>query len=231
MRFDTISGAFVDSSDMQIDLLGFSVVVVAAANNPTMLNPDFLRHNGIVGTRWRLSESHPPLTTPLLSEVTFEGGLVVRADQNRVTFEQRGSTLSLEDVACVDMAKGYLKTAPQVPYIAFGVNPRAMVRNSPFSRLSDMLRSNGSEMTFDSIVPQFELKAIYEMKDKRLTLELQEGQDDHGPFRLCHANIHRDIAETNQQMRVNSMLSSLDSWRNDLNEFRAVVAQSIPSDR
>lgn len=216
---------------MQIDLLGFSVVVVAAANNPTMLNPDFLRHNGIVGTRWRLSESHPPLTTPLLSEVTFEGGLVVRADQNRVTFEQRGSALSLEDVACVDMAKGYLKTAPQVPYIAFGVNSRAMVRNSPFSRLSDMLRSNGSEMTFDSIVPQFELKAIYEMKDKRLTLELQEGQDDHGPFRLCHANIHRDIAETNQQMRVNSMLSSLDSWRNDLNEFRTVVAQSIPSDR
>lgn len=216
---------------MQIDLLGFSVVVVAAANNPTMLNPDFLRHNGIVGTRWRLSESHPPLTTPLLSEVTFEGGLVVRADQNRVTFEQRGSALSLEDVACVDMAKGYLKTAPQVPYIAFGVNSRAMVRNSPFSRLSDMLRSNGSEMTFDSIVPQFELKAIYEMKDKRLTLELQEGQDDRGPFRLCHANIHRDIAETNQQMRVNSMLSSLDSWRNDLNEFRAVVAQSIPSDR
>ena len=221
----------MDSSDMQIDLLGFSVVVVAAANNPTMLNPDFLRHNGIVGTRWRLSESHPPLTTPLLSEVTFEGGLVVRADQNRVTFEQRGSALSLEDVACVDMAKGYLKTAPQVPYIAFGVNSRAMVRNSPFSRLSDMLRSNGSEMTFDSIVPQFELKAIYEMKDKRLTLELQEGQDDRGPFRLCHANIHRDIAETNQQMRVNSMLSSLDSWRNDLNEFRAVVAQSIPSDR
>lgn len=216
---------------MQIDLLGFSVVVVAAANNPTMLNPDFLRHNGIVGTRWRLSESHPPLTTSLLSEVTFEGGLVVRADQNRVTFEQRGSALSLEDVACVDMAKGYLKTAPQVPYIAFGVNSRAMVRNSPFSRLSDMLRSNGSEMTFDSIVPQFELKAIYEMKDKRLTLELQEGQDDRGPFRLCHANIHRDIAETNQQMRVNSMLSSLDSWRNDLNEFRAVVAQSIPSDR
>ena len=216
---------------MQIDLLGFSVVVVAAANNPTMLNPDFLRHNGIVGTRWRLSESHPPLTTPLLSEVTFEGGLVVRADQNRVTFEQRGSALSLEDVACVDMAKGYLKTAPQVPYIAFGVNSRAMVRNSPFSRLSDMLRSNGSEMTFDSIVPQFELKAIYEMKDKRLTLELQEGQDDRGPFRLCHANIHRDIAETNQQMRVNSMLSSLDSWRNDLNEFRTVVAQSIPSDR
>ena len=233
MRFGTMSGAFVDSSDMQIDLFGFSVVVVAEANNPTMLNPDFLRHNDIVGTHWRLSESRPPLTTPMLSEVTFEGGLIVRADPNRVTFEQQGGALSLEDIACVDMAKSYLKTAPHVPYTAFGVNPRAVVRNSSFSRLSDMLRSNGSEMTFDSIVPRFELKAIYEMEDKRLTLELQEEKDDHGPFRLCHAhaNIHRDIAETNQQMRVNSMLASLDSWRNDLDEFRAVVAQSLPSGR
>ena len=217
----------MDSSDVQIDLLEFSVVVVAQANNPTLLNPDFLKHNGIVGTQWRLSEDHPPITTPPLSEVTFEGGLIVRADPIRVTFEQQGSALSPEDIECADMAKGYLKTVPHAPYIAFGINLKAVVLNSPLSQLSNVLRSNGSWMTFESIVPRFELRAIYEMERKRLTLELQEGQNELGSFRLCQANIHRGIAEPNQQMRMNSMLSSLDSWRNDLDEFRALVTQSL----
>ena len=37
---------------MQVDLVGFSVVVVAQSNNPTILNPDFLLHNGIVSSSW-----------------------------------------------------------------------------------------------------------------------------------------------------------------------------------
>lgn len=230
MRSDVLKGTLVDSAELQIDLVGFSVVVVAEANNPTILNPDFLRHNGIVASRWRLSENSPPITSPLLSAVIFDGGLTVQADPNRVTFEQRSSALSLEDIECVDMVKGYLKTVPHVPYTAFGLNPHAVVRNPSFSRLSDMLHSSGGGMTFNSVVPRFELKAIYEMAGKRLTLDLQEGQNEHGSFMLCHANIHRDIAESNQQMRVNSMLSFLDSWRNDLDEFRAVVAQSLLAD-
>lgn len=220
----------MDSAELQMDLVGFSVVVVAEANNPTILNPDFLRHNGIVGSHRQLSENDPPITSPLLSAVIFDDALTVRADPNRVTFEQRGSALSLEDIECVDMAKGYLKTVPHVPYTAFGLNPQVIVRNSATRRLSDMLRSSGSGMTFNSVVPRFELKAIYEMAGKRLTLDLQEGPNEQGSLMLCHGNIHRDIAESNQQMRVNSMLSFLDSWRNDLDEFRTVVAQSLPED-
>ena len=219
----------MDSAELQLDLIEFSVVVVAEAeaNNPTILNPDFLRHNGIVGTHWRLSESHQPVTTPWLSVVVFDGGLTVRADPNRVTFEQQGGVLSPEDIECADIAKGYLKTVPHVPYTAFGVNSKARVQNSPLSKLSEMLCSDGSGMMFNSIAPRFELKAIYEMAGKRLTLELQDGQNERGSFRLCQANIHRDIAEPNQQMRVNSMLSFLDAWRNDLDEFRALVTQSL----
>ena len=227
MRFDTVPGAFVDSSEVQIDLLEFSVVVVAQANNPTILNPDFLRHNGIVGTQWHLSEDHRPATTSLFSEVAFEDGLAVKAYPNKIIFEQSASALSPDDIECADMAKCYLKTVPHVPYIAFGINLEAVVLNSPLSQLSNVLRSNGSWMTFESIVPRFELRAIYEMAGKRLALDLHEGRNERGPFMLCQANIHRDIEESNQQMRINSMLLSLDSWRNDLNEFRTLVAQSL----
>ena len=84
-----------DTTEVSVELFEFSVVIVAEVNNPSILNTDFLRHNGIVSERWGISAERPPITTPVLSEVTFDGGLVIRADPNRVTFQQ-----SLRQRAC-----------------------------------------------------------------------------------------------------------------------------------
>ena len=83
-------------------------------------------------------------------------------------------------------------------------------------------------MAFDGIAPRFDLRARYRMTDKRLTLTLQEAPDD--DTLLCEANFHRDVGEANQQMRVNSVLSMLDCWKDDLEQFYAVVNQTLRSD-
>lgn len=212
---------------MQIELVGFSVVVVAQSNNPTILNPDFLKHNGIVGSGRELNSGRPPITTLVLSEVSFDEDLTVRADPERITFAQAASRLAHEDIDCPAIAKGYLRTIPHVPYTALGLNPRAVILNPPFARLSKVMRAEGNWMTFAEIAPRFELRAAYGMPDRRLTLTLQEAQDD---VLLCEANIHRDVAETNQQMRVNSILSMLDCWKDDLDQFYAVVNQALRLD-
>ena len=77
-------------------------------------------------------------------------------------------------------------------------------------------------MSFQSVVPRFEIKAVYEMTDKRVTLDIQEGPE---ATAHCRINIHRDINETNQQMRISSMLSILDSWQSDLDLVQALIAQ------
>ncbi len=209
---------------MQIDLVGFSVVVVAQSNNPTILNPDFLRHNGIVRSSRALRDDRPPFTTPVVSEVSFGQDLVVRADPQRITFAQAASGLAPEDIDCPAIAKGYLRIVPHVPYTALGLNPRAVILNPPFARLSEVLYAKGNWMTFAGVTPRFELKTAYQMADKRLTLTLQEAEGD---SLICEANIHRDIAEANQQMRVNSMLSMLDCWKDDLDQFYSVVNQAL----
>lgn len=208
---------------MQINLVGFSVVVVAQSNNPTILNADFLRHNGIVGSS-RAPGDEPPFTTPWFSEVSFDEDLVVRADPQRIIFAQSGNRLAPETIDCPIIAKGYLKTIPHVPYTALGLNPKAVILNPPIPRLSKMLDAEGNWMAFGGVEPRFELKAAYQMNDRRLTLTLQEAQDD---TLVCEANIHRDVAETNQQMRVNSILSMLDCWKDDLALFHAVVNQAL----
>ena len=207
---------------MQIDLVGFSVVVVAQSNNPTILNPDFLRHNGIVNRA--LNDDRPPVTTPVFSEVSFDEDLIVRADLERVTFTQTASRLAPEDIDCPAIAKAYLRTIPHVPYTALGLNPSVMISNPPFARLSAVLHDGGNWMALAGVAPRFELKAGYQMTDRRLTLTLQEAPDD---TLLCQANIHRDVEETNQQMRVNSVLSMLDCWQDDLEQFDAVVKQAL----
>lgn len=212
---------------MQINLIGFSVVVVAQSNNPTILNPDFLRHNGIVDSARALREDRPLFTTPLLSEVSFDEDLVVRAEPERITFAQAATGLAHENIDCPTIAKSYLKTIPHVRYTALGVNPRAVIANPPFAKLSKALHAEGNWMSFVGVTPRFELKAAYQMPDSRLTLALQEAQDD---TLFCEANIHRDVAETNQQMSVNSILTMLDCWKDDLDQFYAVVNQTFRLD-
>ena len=210
-----------------MDITQFSVVIVAETHNPTILNPDFLRHNGITDQRWQPVEEEV-FTTPILSRVGFDNGFLITADPSRVVFEQSGDPLLPESLACASAAKGYLKTVPHVPYRALGTNLTCAVRNSSICHVSNALKSDGAWMSFQSVVPRFELKAIYEMTDKRVTLDIQEGSE---ATAHCRINIHRDIKEPNQQMRISSMLSILDSWHSDLAVVQALIAQASSLDR
>lgn len=212
---------------MKIELDELSIVVVAKSNNPTILNPDFLQHNGIVDKGWPLNEDPAPLTSSVMSQVSFKGGLVVRATPANVSFTlsaREGESTAFDGTPCVDSAKGYLKTVPHVPYIALGVNLKATDRNSPLNRVSNGLRSEGDWLAFQSIMPQLELKATYEYADKRTTLEVV----DQSECTMYRVNIHRDVKESNQQMRVSTLLAMLDAWQSDLDHFLSLVDNSLP---
>lgn len=213
--------------DPRVSVVGFSVVVVANAHNPSILNADFLRHNGIVGEDWRPS-MEDCLTSPMLSQVAFDGGLHIQADPVRVKFEQSGNALVVDSLICASVAKGYLKTVPHVPYIATGVNVKCVLRNLTSHRVSNVFKSSADWTTFRSIVPSFELKAIYEMPGRRVSMDVQEQSDGAERLTVCSANVHRPFDEENQQMRLNSMLSALDSWKEDLADVCALAKQYAP---
>lgn len=208
-----------------LNVVEFSVVIVANSHNPTILNADFLRHNGIVGENWQLAEDC--LTSPMLSRVAYNGGLNIQADPIRVKFEQSGDALVAEDLVCASAAKGYLRTVPHVPYVAVGVNVKCVLRNLPLHRVS-VLKSSGDWTTFRAVAPRFELKAVYEMSGKRMTLDLQEQVDGDECMTVCRANVHREVNEENQQMRLNSILAALDAWETDLADVRALAHQYAP---
>lgn len=213
-----------------VELIGFSVVLVANSNNPSILNPDFLRYNEIVDASLQVQGT--PITTPAFSQVTFEGGLSVKADPNRIIFEQVQDPLTTEGVMCPEIANRYLQKVPHVPYSAVGINPKGY-RVSPAGaqeRVSAALLDNGKWMSFKDVHPEIHLKTIYKYEKRMVVLEVIEArkrikENVEVPGILFQANIHRDVPATNPQKRVEFVSTALASWKEDLSDFVALVAK------
>ncbi len=216
-------------SGWNIDLIEFSVVLVAAPIDPSILNPDFLRHNEIVDAHWQVQD--PRISTPAFSQATFTGGLTVTADPERVIFAQSGNSLSPEDIACPEIAKRYVEQVPHI-YRAVGINPKGRRRSDGevIYRIADALIDKGAWMSFNDVTPDIQLKAIYRYPRRTVSLDIIEAQPRAGarggiPGMLFQANIHHDITETNPQARINTLLSIINSWREDLSDFWSIVAK------
>ncbi len=221
---------FGNDTGSSIKLIGFSVVLVSQSNNPSILHPDFLRYNEIVSPG--LPVQGDPITTPAFSQVTFEGGLSVRSDPNRVIFEQAGDPLATKDVLCPEIASRYLQKMPRVSYNAVGINPKGY-RVSPAAapeKISTVLLNKGASLSFKDMHPEIQLKTIYKYESRMIVLEIIEAKKQindepeiHGI--LFQANIHRDIPAMNPQKRVELMSKILTSWKDDLSDFDALVAK------
>ena len=206
-----------------VQLFEFSVVLVASNNNPSIVNPDFLLNNGIITDLE--PDRERSIATPMFSLAMFKGAVNVKAEPNRVIFEQTGTPLTVDRVICAEIAKRYLKTVPHVPYSAVGINPKSYRTRSRAlpSAVGHALIDRGTWMEHDSTVPTFGLKASYQYPDRRITLDVSEGEANiSGQTSLVDvyaANIHRNIKEQNQQMRISSLLSLLDTWQDDYSDF------------
>ena len=203
---------------------------MATSNNPSILNPDFLFHNGIVDATHKVRD--PRISTPAFSQVVFEDGLAVKADPDRVVFEQRGSQLDLEEVVCPEIARRYLEKVPHVPYRAVGINPKGH-RRLPVKtahRVASALVDRGAWMSFKDLAPEIQLKAIYRYTDRTIFMDICEGGESGQEARLVsgmlfQGNIHREIRATDATRRIQAMSSIISSWTKDLDDFISIAAR------
>ena len=216
--------------DQNVDLYEFSVVLAATSNNPSILNPDFLFHNGIVDASCEVKD--PRISTPAFSQVVFQNGLTVKADPDRVIFEQRGTRLGIEEIVCPDIAIRYLEKVPHVPYRAVGINPKARrpSEGKAADRVADALIDQGAWLSFKDCTPEIQLKAIYRYTNRTIIMDIagtermEQGEKQISGL-LFEANIHRDIQAANPIRRIQTISSIFSLWREDLNDFFAIAAK------
>ena len=214
------------------ELVELSVVLVATSNNPSIINPDFLSHNGIIDGDRRLQEA--PVATPVFAQVVYEGGLTVRADPERVMFVQSASEARLTSVACPTMAEGYVRAVPHVPYRAVGVNPKLHVGLDEASRarVVNALDGRGSWLSFKDSEPEVQLKAIYRFSARQITMDVlgatrrrPSGGESRGL--LFQGNVHREFKQTSSQTRVETLVSIISGWEADVRDCRALADKFV----
>ena len=207
-------------NEPSIEIVEFSIVLVATANNPSILTPDFLQYNEIVDPDWQVEGS--PVSGPVFAQVSFEGGLTVTANQQRVIFEQKtGGKLVVSEIA-----KRYFQQVPHVPYSGIGINPKFFLRSTGehLSLMESVVRDQGTWMSFKNVAPTVQLKLIYSYKERTIFLDVAHIEPTIGDQTvsgmLFHANVHRDVEGPNAQARNKRIKSILDGWEDDLEDVR-----------
>lgn len=224
------SRAAEGGDDTGIGLVELSVVLVANQNDPSILNPDFLRYNGIVDKALKLAQ--PSMSTPMVSQVMFEGDIAVRAEPNRFVFEQKGQPLSVDGCMVPEYASRFVQKVSHVPYSAIGINVKSFRPPNDKSRYSvaDTLLDGGKWMSFRDVRPDVHLKAVYSYEGRRITLDVGavgavRGDGALGHGLLFEANIHRDISERDQEQRIERASDILGAWKDDISDFNDLVAK------
>lgn len=206
-------------------LVELAVVLVARSNNPSILNPDFLRFNGIVSEGWDVAQS--PVSTPAFSQVVFKNGVTVTADPGRVIFTANDSTD--ENLEPPEIAQRYLQQVPHAPYSAVGINPKFFVRlTSDAPLIKRVLRNQGSWTPFKDVTPAVNLKLVYAYSGRTILLDVADAkltEEDGERFsgRLFQANVHRDVTDSNAHSRNEKISAILDGWEDDRKDVCALI--------
>ncbi|MCY3846313.1 MAG: hypothetical protein OXH69_22540 [Acidobacteria bacterium] len=210
------------------DLVELSVVLVATSNNPSIINPDFLTANEIVDKQRELQED--PVTTSVFAQVVYKGGLIVRADPERVMFVQSASGTSLNNVICPRTAEAYARAVPHVPYRAVGINPKLHVclTDADRAKVATALDGRGAWWSYKDSEPEVQLKAIYPFSSRRIIVDVlgatrRQPDGQPSPGLLFQGNVHRDLQQTNSQGRVEALVAIVGNWESDVLDCRALA--------
>lgn len=214
------------SSD--IVLIEVSVVLVSNQNDPSILNPDFLRYNEIVDNALRLKE--PAVSTPVFSQLIYEGDILIRTEPQRIVIEQKGRPLNEDACVVPQIASRFVEVVSQTPYSAIGINAKSLMALDEYSsyNTADVLIDGGKWMSFKDVQPEIHLKGLYRYESRQITFEVgrvkvQEKDHSESDGVLFQANMHRDIRAENQGARLKFIATILGGWKDDITDFSNLV--------
>ncbi|MBT3905164.1 MAG: hypothetical protein HOF30_05765 [Rhodospirillaceae bacterium] len=207
-----------------------TVVLVANAHNPSLLNPDFLKLNEVVPADWDVDET---ITTPGISYVKYVNGVTVQVEPGRCLVSQAGVGQFRDSYEIHDVAKKYVRVLPHIPYHGVGVNWEFSVeKKNAFRWLRDRFLKPGDWRNFGGRMRSAEYKFSIELEGAVLNLGIKPAKfkmPDNGEVfevAVVDANFHTVVKPT----EIESICVAIDRYP----EFQAHlldVAQKFISGR
>jgi hypothetical protein len=210
-----------------------AIVVVGKNHNPTILNPDFLKSNGIVPDEWQLAVA--PVCVDPLAQVIFQNGLSIVAQFDKVIFSEPFSLGTVDPVETPRIAREYLETLPHVDYRAIGINPKGHVVFDDEGAAVRFLTANflapGPWHEFGNAPVKPAVKLVYTLDKAELNLTVDpaalESEGKRSPVLLFSGNFHRNLSGDTKDERHRRALEVIDNWKADLDTFQSLINERI----
>lgn len=214
---------------MNITLTNFSIVVLAQAHNPSILNPDFLKNNNIVNPTF--TPKSVVCTMPV-AQVVYDEGISIVAEFERLQFIDTIPERIPGGSPIPEIAVRYVDTLPHVRYTAVGINFIGHYlfgdKESSRSFILEKFIKEGPWLSQKGDA-DIGLKFVYSFVDRKKTISFEPGEitksgNDHLPVILVNANYHFDAAEG----KVEPVKSFISDWPASFEDFSQFVEIIFP---
>lgn len=216
--------------EKKVNIQEIAVVIVAKSNNPSILNPDFLKHNNIVPKSWELSES--PLATEPISQVKFKSNISIAAQFEKLIFTEAVRDKTVKKYLVPNIAKKYVQVLPHVDYTAVGINIKGhVIADTPAEAENyaiDALFAEGAWKNFFKAQPTALPKLTYGLPDGQLSITVENAllKSEDGtkvPVVTFGSNMHREIEGSNTNEKIKFISTVLDGYSKDVETYTSLI--------
>lgn len=185
-------------------LIEVSCVVTANAHNPSILNPDWLKANGILPEDLSWDLAGPAIVTPPLSHVGYQNGVAIVLESGKLSITLRNvqsydGSINPSDVVR-EIGERYITVLPHIPYGAVGNNCKIMLEREDASQ--KLIRAFGSNGPWKKGLSGVQTKLSYDMANSlvrnveinaaTISKASEENPPEEVEIILFAVNCHRD---------------------------------------
>lgn len=205
-----------------IKYVEFAVVLAANSNNPTIINPDFLKFNKIVDETFELKV--PPICTEPFAQLSYKNGFAVTSQLDKIIFSTRVSEQSVKFEEIADMVKKYVKLIPHVEYTGLGINPTAVLEMDEDESSEDYILNNFFKIE-KSDTHIFNTGLYFSLTTEAkatCNLKIKSGKmPQRGKQRqaiVVNANFHHDLIY-DMAKKIENITEAIDLYKSDIHFF------------
>lgn len=212
---------------LDIKYVEFSIVLAANSNNPTILNPDFLKYNKIVDETFELK--HAPICTEPFAQLSYKNGLTVTSQLDKIIFSTRVLEKSVKFGEIADIVRKYVCVIPHVEYTGLGINPSSVLDTGDNSSEDYIINNFFKIEKDDAHIFNTGLNfSLLTEEDATCNIKIKSGKmpnrDEQRNVIIVNANFHHELAY-DMADKIEKIIETINLYRSDIHFFENNVIQ------
>ena len=217
-----------------------SLVIAAQSLNPTLVSYEFLKSSGTIPQDWELAQQ--PVLNPNFAQLNFTNGVSISAQPRTLNLSE--SVGNIEDLIIPQVAAKFVAKLPYADYVGLSLSPKLLL---PFpdapetvrQYITETLLGSGAWKKIGKVPVQAGINLMYLLDRCQLSISVSEAklQKPQEPPMMAilfsgNFNYNIDSRQNISDSKTAQMMSFLNYWKSDLEEFRAIVeGKFLNSDR